>query len=227
MKVLTGKQAVFYIRIDSTFYPVLCAISVSFQFDVEEVLTTTRTSGLYRTRKGRLRDWSVSGSGLTKLDNTDGQIGWFWLLQNIGTSQYMRIRYTDADGNVKNVEGYILIKQGQLGSEVSGFSTASYTFPGSGAFTTDSVPGITLPELYKIYLATTEGAYEVTANELGGATEIMLVLREEGGYKEVAGTPVGRQFKFIDNTSSGTIRFASSLPFNAGEIVYVQYKKPA
>ena len=79
----------------------------------------------------------------------------------------------------------------------------------------------------KIYLATTPGAYEVTAIELAGAIEIMLVIREEGGYKEVAGVPVGRQFKYIDNGADGTIRFSVGLPFNAGEIVYVQYTVPA
>lgn len=224
-KVLTGKQAVLYVRIDSTFYPALCAVSNSFQFNVEEIEKVTRTSGRYKAREGRMIDWGIGLTGLTKVDNADGQAGWFWLLQHAGTNQYVRLRYTDSDNNVVNVEGEVLIKQGQVDSAVEGFTMASLYFPGSGAFSTDAAAEVPLPVLYKLYLTTTETAFEVSHADLGGATEIMLVLREDGGYTEVTGTPTGRQFKYIDNTTSGTLRFDSSLPFNPGEIVYVQFMK--
>lgn len=229
MKVLTGKQGVVSIRIDGVFVPVFCATDFSYQYDHEEILTTSRNSGTSVDRETRLHDWSITVSGLTKVDNSDGQISFFWLLtQSIrGTKQTIRIRYTDADGNVKNITGTVLIKQGQIASAVSGFSVASQTFPGCGEPEFDELPGIAPTDLFKLYLSTTPGAFEVSDNDLGGATEIMLVGREDGmGFKEVAGTPIGRQFRFTDSTTYGTITFDSSLVFNPGEIVYIQYKKP-
>jgi hypothetical protein len=228
MNVLKGRQAVMSIRIDGTFYATLCAVSVAFLFDHEDILKTTVNSGKYRERTTRLMDMSVQLTGLTKINNNDGQIGWFWLLQYAGTLQYARIRYTDDAGTIVNVYMWVLIKQGQLESVVGGFSTASINFPVSGGYTTDADPGITLPELYKLYLNGAEGAYEVSHADLAGATEIMLVLREDGGYKETTGTPAGRQFKYTDLTTSGKLTFDSTLPFNPPlEVVYVEYKKPA
>lgn len=228
MNVLKGRQAVLSVRIDETFYPVLCAISVAFLFDHEDILKTTVNSGKYRERTTRLMDMSVQLTGLTKISNDDGQLGWFWLLQYAGTLQYARIRYTDDAGTIVNVYVWILIKQGQLESVVGGFSTASLNFPVSGGYSTDADPGITLPELYKLYLNLAEGAYEVSHADLGGATEIMLVMREDGAYKEVSGTPAGRGFKFTDLTTEGKITFDSTLPGNPPyEIVYVEFKKPA
>lgn len=226
-KPLKGKQAVLYIWKDDTWVPVLCGISCSLQVDVEEILKTTRTSGRYTERTGRLIDWGINITGLTKVDNVDGQIGFFWLINNAGTTQAIRLRYTDDDANVVNVYGNILIKQSQLESLVGGFSTATHYFPGTGAYSTDASTGSALPVLYKLYINATEGAFAVSHADLGGATEIMLVLREDGGYTEVSGTPVGRQFKYTDLTTSGTITFDSTLIFNPGEVVYVQFMKPA
>lgn len=225
-KPLKGKQAVLSIWKDDVWYPVLCGISCSLQSDVEEILKTTRTSGRFRERKGRLIDWGINITGLTKVDNADGQIGFFWLLINAGTEQAIRLRFTDDDANVVNVYGNVLIKQSQLESLVGGFSTATHYFPGTGVYNTDASTGVALPVLHKLYLTGTEGAFIVSHASLGGATEIMLVIREDGSYTEVSGTPVGRQFRFTDHTTYGDIIFSSSLVFNAGEVIYVQYMKP-
>lgn len=226
MKVLDGKAALLSVRIDNTFYAVLCATRVRVSIDHEEVLKTSRNS-THRERQLRIPDWGIQLDGLTKIDNSDGQISWFWLLNNAGSEIFIRIRYTDAAGTTKDFSGNVLIKQGSLDSMVGGFSMASLYLPGTGAFSTDPVSAVSSSDLYKLYLSTTEGAYEVSHNDLGGATEIMLVIREDGQYIETTGTPSGRQFKYTDNTTSGKLTFDSSLVFNAGEIVYVEYKKPA
>lgn len=227
MTVLTGRQGILAIRIDGVFYNALCATDVALQFDHEEVLKTSRNSGSFIERETRLCDWGINLGGLTKIDNSDGQVAFFYLLQHRGEEIYVRLRYTDADGNIQNIYGYVLIKQGQLASVVGGFSTASLFFPGTGAYDMDNVAGFAPTELYKIYLTTTPGAYEVSHADLDGATEIMQVLREDGGYTETSGTPAGRQFKYTDLVGSGKITFDSTIVFNPGEIVYVLYKKPA
>lgn len=227
MTVLNGKQAKLYVLIDGVYKLVMCAVSVSWFFRFEEVLKTDRNAGRFRKRMSRLCDWGFNLSGLTKVDNSDGQASYFWLSQASvrGTEQYFKMTYTDVDGNEKNVSGYCIVMEGMLESVVGGFSTGTVSLPGSGAFVTDAVPGFTDTDLFKLYLTITPGAWEVSHNDLGGATEIMLVIREDGGYKEVGGAPVGRQFMFTDHTTFGTLTFDSTLPFNAGEVPYVQYKK--
>ena len=228
MKILTGKNAVMSIKVDVTWYPVLCAISVRFWFKHEEVLITDRNAGKYRKRMSRLMDWGFDVSGLTKINDTDGQKGFFYLAQASirGTSQHMRIRYTDDDGNIKDIFGDVLIMEGDLSSLVGGFSMAQLSFPGTGEPDLGTSSGGTPVNEFWLYLDTTEGAFEVSHADLGGATAVSMVSREDGIYKEVGAAPSGRQFVFTDLTTSGKLTFDSTLPFNAGEVVYVRFYKP-
>lgn len=230
MNIIKGKQAKVYLRISGTFYPVFCATECSYQMQFQDVLVTTRTSGKFRSRVSGLGDWGISVTGLTKIDNSDGQIAFLYLVQQgvRGKTVYVKMEFTDDDGNSKTIEGWVLVLQSQITATVGGFATATQYFPGDGAPLLDVVDDPVPDDLYKLYLATTEGAHEVSDADLAGATEIMLVEREDGGYTLIAsGTPSGRQVKYTDNTTDGTLSFDSSLPFNAGEIVYVLYKKPA
>lgn len=227
MNVLKGKQAVLSVSIDEVWTPVFCGVSASFRYDYEEVLKTSVNSGRFRERTTRLCDWEFNISGLTKIDNSDGQAAFFWLIQESvrGTVQLLRLRFVDDNGNEQIISGNCIVKQGQLDALVGGFANVSQKFPGTGQFSMGAVAGATPTDLYKLYLETTEGAYEVSDADLGAVVEIMLVEREEGGFTETSGTPSGRQFKYTDLTSSGKLTFDSTKPFNAGEVVYVLYRK--
>lgn len=227
MQVLKGKQALLSVLIDGVYRPVFCAISCYFRYDFEEVLKTSVNSGRFRERTTRLCDWEFGVTGLTKIDNTDGQAAFFWLIQAgvRGTTQALKMVFTDDEGNTQTISGNCVIKQGQLDSLVGGFSTAQQVFPGTGPFAMGPVGGFASSDLYKLYLDTTAGAWEVSHADLEDAIEIMLVLREDGQYAEVTGTPVGRQFRYTSSVGSGKLTFPVSLPFNPGEIVYVQYRK--
>ncbi len=226
-KVLTGKNAVLSVKIDTTWYAVLCATDSTFYFDHEEIRTSSRNTGKARERQTRLMDWGFSLTGHSKIDDTDGQKSFFWLAQASvrGTTQLMRVRYTDGDGNQMDISGNVLIKQGQFSSVIPAFSTATLNFPGSGEPDLGATSGGTPVNEYVLYLNTTEGAFEVSHADLGGAAMISLVGREDGFYTETTGTPSGRQFKFTDLVTSGKLTFDSTLPFNAGEIVYVRFYK--
>lgn len=227
MKVILGKNAVLSVDIDNVFVPALCAIDSSFQFDHEEVLITSRNSGKFRERETRLCDWGFSLSGLTKVDNSDGNLAFFYLLQAavIGAKKRMRLRFTDPDGNVVDITGYALVKQGSITSNVSGFSTATVNFPGTGAFTTAAVADPEPVDLYKKYLTTTPGEFIVGHADLADAVEIMQVIREDGDYEPTTGTPSGRKFKYYTSVGVGYVEFDAALTFNLGEVVYVLYKK--
>ncbi|MGQ0739543.1 MAG: hypothetical protein ACT4OJ_10820 [Bacteroidota bacterium] len=227
MNVIKGKQAILSVYLDSTWSPVLCAVGVKFYFDHEEIMISSRNSGKHAERMTRMMSWGFEVSGLTKADDTDGQKSFFWLAQASvrGSTQRMRIRFTDDDGNSQDVYGDVLIRQGAIDSVVGGFSVASHVFPGTG----EPTIGVTIPgtptNIFKLYLDTTEGAFEVSHANLGGLIDIKLVEREDGGYKEVVGVPNGRQFQYTDNITSGKLTFDSTIPFNAGEIVYIMYEK--
>lgn len=227
MNVLTGKQGVLSVLIDGVYRPVFCAMSCYFRYDQEEVLKTSVNSGKFRERTTRLLDWEFGLNGLTKIDNTDGQASFFWLIQESvrGSVQNVRLRFVDDDANEQTISGNVIVKAGQIDSAVGGFSSATQTFPGTGPFSIGAVGGAAPTDLFKKYLSTTEGANVVTDNDLAGLVEIFLVLREDGSYDPTTGTPVDRQYKYTDNISNGSIAFASSLPFNAGEIVYVFGRK--
>lgn len=227
MKVLTGRQGILKVRIDGVPYPVLCAISVRWWWDMEKLEKTDRNAGRWRKYMTRLCDWGIELTGLTKVDNSDGQVAHFWLSQESirGTEQFFVLEYTDEDSNQQTVSGYCLVQHGELTGAVEAFNVSSITLQGTGAYSTDPVDSPGGRTTYKLYLSTTEGAFEVSHADLGGADQILLVGREDAFYTETTGTPSGRQFKYTDLTSSGKLTFDSTIPFNAGEIVYVQFEK--
>lgn len=228
MEVIKGSQARLAIQIEGIYYYVFCAIGCSFFYQFEDLRTTTRTSGKFRNRESGLCDWGFSLNGLTKIDNSDGQIAFFYLLQAgiRGEVVSAKMEFIDDAGNEKTIVGDVLVQSGQLDAQVGGFANVSQTFPGSGPFEMDVVESPVPDGLYKVYLSTTEGASSVTAASIAGATEIMLVIRESGGFTETSGTPTGREFKYTNSGTNGTLAFDPNLPFNPGEIVYCQFKKP-
>ncbi len=79
--------------------------------------------------------------------------------------------------------------------------------------------------LYSTFFDTTEGENELTHNTLNNIEEIIACIREEGSYKPVTGTPAGRQVKYTNGISDGTLVFPVSFPFNPGEQIHLIYKK--
>lgn len=228
MNVLTGKEALLSVKVSGTWCPALCATECAYYFDHEEILISSRNSGKYVERMSRFMSWGFNLSGLTKADDTDGQKGFFYFAQASVRGQLIeaRIRYTDDAGNIQDISGEVLVKAGTLSSTVGGFSVANINLPGSGEPSLGTTTSGSPTTLYKKYLSTTEGAFEVSHADLGGITNLLMVEREDGGYTVISsGSPSGRQVKYTDLTTSGKFTFDSSIPFNPGEIVYALYEK--
>lgn len=137
MEAIHGKDVLVSIKIGSEFYPVLCAIDMTFNCSQEVLLATSADTGIWRRKRLRgLSEWNVSVSGLTKIDNTDGQASFFYLLQeNIrGSEQIIQIMFEDADGNTQVLEGTVLIPQLSINGNVNQFSDANVLFEGAGSF---------------------------------------------------------------------------------------------
>lgn len=79
--------------------------------------------------------------------------------------------------------------------------------------------------LYATFFDTTDGENELTHASLLDVEEIIACIREEGSYKPVTGTPVGRQVKYTNGVAVGTLLFDTDFPFNPGEQIHLIYKK--
>lgn len=228
MEVLKGKQVEASIKIGESWLKVFCAISCVIRIGHEQVPISSRTTGKFRRRVSGIGDASITVNGLTKIDNSDGQVSFLYLAQAgvRGEAVELKVDFVDDDGNTATINGTVLVSETILESAVGDFARGNQFFPFDGAPNLGAVSGLVPTEIKKLYLSTTEGAYTVTHADLGGAVQILLVSRGSGydWLTEVAGTPNEKQFKFIDNTTSGTIQVASTHPWEAGEVVYVEYE---
>lgn len=201
MQPIHGNNILVSIQIDEEFIPVLCAVSMTFNCSQEIVLATTIDSGKWRKKKLRnLSDWNVSVTGLTKIDNTDGQVSFFWLLQeNIrGTEQTIQMMYDDEDGNIQVLEGTVLIPSLSLDGNVNSFADASITFEGSGSFTIEQPVSDVQSALCDDWDSDTfdlaEGETSVSGAFAG--KEIIEVDREGTQYDHTTGTPGNREYSY-------------------------------
>lgn len=230
MEPIHGNDILLSIKVGTEFFPVLCATDMTFQCSQDVVLATTVGTGIWRRKRLRnLSEWSVSITGLSKIDNTDGQVSFFYLLQeNIrGAEQTIQILF-DVDGDTQVLEGIVIIPDLSINGNVSSFADVNATFLGAGEVTIqEAVSGVEsgiCEELVSDTWATTEGLNSISGPGNEGRSfagmEILQVDREGIQHDFTSGTPGNRQF-----TYDGTlISFDSTNPFNAGETVFVLWK---
>lgn len=230
MEPIHGNDILLSIKVGTEFFPVLCATDMTFQCSQDVVLATTVGTGIWRRKRLRnLSEWSVSITGLSKIDNTDGQVSFFYLLQeNIrGAEQTIQILF-DVDGDTQVLEGIVIIPDLSINGNVSSFADVNATFLGAGEVTIqEAVSGVEsgiCEELVSDTWVTTEGLISITGPGNEGRSfagmEILQVDREGIQHDFTSGSPGNRQF-----TYDGTlISFDSTNPFNAGETVFVLWK---
>lgn len=223
--VVFGRDMIFEASIDDVYTPVGCAVGGSFTFKNELIGKTDVNAGLFRKRRVRISDCSLSVQGVTTLENNSTASVLYFLQEGVRrTEQDLRITFTDEAGVQKQIQGMFLLESTQMTGDVSGFSEFDMEFQGTGGFTQSDLTdesGEILGDVEWDWWDTVEGGNTITGPGNYGRSfageEVMLVDREGMQYDEVAGTPSGRQY----SKDSTTITFDSSLPFNPGERVYV------
>lgn len=207
MEPIHGRDVLLSIMIDTEFYPVLCGVDMTFNCSQEVLLATSVDTGNFRKKRLRgLSDWNVSLSGLTKIDNTDGQVSFFYLLQqNIrGSEQMIQMMFTDADGNIQVLEGVVLIPNLSISGNVNSFADASVEFEGSGAFeitepVSDVESGVCEDLASDTFIL---GEGETAINGVGenglsfAGKEILEVDREGTQYDFKDGSPGNREYGY-------------------------------
>lgn len=232
--VVQGKKAILEISIGGIYRPIGCAVSCSYTFQNELIAKTDRNAGLFRKKRVRISDFSMSMDGLMTLKN-DENISILYMLQEgvRRTEQDVRIRYTDELDLQKQVQGVVLVESISLSGSTDAFVEFSLSMQGTGPITIGAPtggdgdsPGTGIPgDVQFDWWDTTPGASSITGVGHYGRTfankDVIEVAREGTQYDEVVSGPSNRQY-----ANSGTvISFDTLNPFNAGERVYVVWQE--
>jgi predicted secreted protein len=231
MEPIHGKDVLLSIKIGDDFFPVLCAVDMTFNCSQQVLLATSVDTGNWRAKRLRgLSEWNVTVSGLSKINNTDGQVSFFYLLQqNIrGSEQMIQIMFSDSDNNVQVLEGVVLIPDLSINGNVNSFADASIVMEGTGAVEiTEPVSDVEsdiCEELMSDTWILTEGETQVSGTGQEGGSfagkEIIEVDREGTQYDYTDASPGNRQYAY-----NGTNISFESEGNPGGEIVFVMWKQ--
>lgn len=229
MTPIFGYDVIVNLVIDTVPYPIFCATDMEFRLKQDIVLATSASTGSYRQKRLRgLCEWSVTTSGLTKIDNTDGQVSFFYLLQEAirGQEQSIQIDFTDEEGNDQSLSGSVIIPELGINGPASDWSSASVTFEGTGAISMVPVEPPVPSECEQedtLYIDAVEGEDSVHHDLLEQTGVVILAVARTGAvHYETSGTPGALEFQ--TDLPNGDIYFDPGNVFNAGEWVAVEYK---
>lgn len=233
--VVNGKDVWMLRKIDDVYIVIGCATSISFTLKNELIGKTDVNAGLFRKKRVRISDNTASISGLQALKNSSDRLSIVYFLQESVRRQEQPLRFIwqDESGYQYVIDGNFLVEEVSITSPVEDFSEYEMTLQGTGGFTPGAViypPDDPICEVQSpLYIPVVAGQYSVSdallKTETGFTKTILEVEREGIGHDETSGTPGNRTFNYTANGTTGTITFDSTNPFNAGEIIFVLYKK--
>jgi len=204
MTPVFGNNVQVYLLIGGIYYPALCGTDCAFKEEKEQVEASTITSGSFKEWRVRMISWSIDVSGLSKINNTDGQIAYFYLLQASVRmeAQTIKIKFTDVNNNSTEINGTAYILNSSITGPVAEFSNASITFLGTGPYDPSTIAGPGAPAAVDVksdwwqtvngnnfISSLSTGQTDGTTYLLGTADSVKLVFVEDANYKIVTGTP--------------------------------------
>ncbi len=229
MNKVLGRRTYVELLVDGLWYLIFCAKTASLDLNQDEIEVTSVDSGSDREFEPGMSDATITCSGITVLDNSEGQISVFYLLTDVirRNMQTVRMRFIDKDGDTNQILCTCMIKTLGITKDVVSYSQSSVTFRVSGGFTQGSVPPPSEPVCDiqpTLYKTLPEGATSVSDALLAQAGVVLLtVARETSVYSETTGTPTGTQWK--GTLGTGTIGFDTTMPGNpGGEAIVIVYK---
>lgn len=207
MTPVFGENAYVELLITGVYYPVFCADDCVFKEQTEIVEASTITSSIFKEWRPRMKQWSFDVSGLTKIDNTDGPLSYFWLLgASIAmTPQTIRATYIDKEGHTYQIGGTCYIQTSSINSAITDWSEASVTFIGTGGLNTGTIaPPVVAGTLIKsdwwntvngnaFINGASTGNTDGTTYTLVNTDAVKLVAVEGIVYDIVPGAPGNRQ----------------------------------
>jgi hypothetical protein len=231
--VIHGKDVVLEMLISGQYYPVLCATDCSFNRSIEFTDITGPDTGTFGKILPLIESWAMNVSGLTKVEN-DLVLTFFYILQTgvRRQSATVRITFTDDAAASKQISGSVYFGNMSIAGGISDFATGDIEMRGDGAYSigdTIDPPLASIDNIFGDWWPTTGGQNYIdgASSEWGytlEAKQILGVARSHQIYDVItSGTPTNYQCKH--NNITGVITFDTSIPFNAGETVWVIFKE--
>ena len=118
--------------------PIFCGLNLTFSEDKDTVERSGPFGGpgLWTYNALVKRGWSVEITGLTKIDNTDGQEDYFTMISDPFAYGYqvITLSFTDQEGNNISIAGVMFLQKSSITGPATGFANASVTFIGTGEY---------------------------------------------------------------------------------------------
>jgi predicted secreted protein len=230
MNTVTGKNAIIELEVASVFYPVFCCKSFTFDQQQETIEVTDINSAFAREYVPGMTTATLNVTGVTILDNTGGRISITYLMQESvrRTIQNMRIRLTADDATTLQIAFNAIITSNSLSRDFGSYSqsVSGFVITGTPVVSSSITPPGTGPVVQApLYIDVVAGQSSVHDTLLEAAGVVILEVDRSGiQHDQVSGTPGNREFEF-GGVGVGTIIFDPTNLFNAGEVIYILYKK--
>lgn len=237
--VVLGDSVVFSLFVEGEGYiPIFCAKTFELIKNYDLIECTTVTSPNAREYRPGLSSGTATATGATTIEADTLQISWFYLNQLADVRDLVQLQaaFVAEDGQFIGLRFDAVIKDLSVTGNKNEWSQSSVTMQISGAITptvTFDPPVVpefnelsdwweTVPGQNYVDVGTVpSGRYGYTLTE----DDITLELDREGvQHDEVTGTPVNRQLRF--NTTTVRVETDPANPFNAGETIFVLFKRP-
>jgi len=240
---ILGKNQIVELKISGTYYPIFCCKSMDFTQDQELIEVTSINSAVSREYVAGMTTAKLNVSGVSIIDNTQGQISLLYLIPEAQrrTAQDMRIRLIADDATAKQIAFKALITQNSLSRTFGSYSQSAVSLTVTGGITIGPVdpPGPITVQVYADYWVTVAGQNYIDGTSSGtspssvafggpftlSADDTLLAVFVEGTEFEIitSGGPGNRECKF--NTSTFVITFAADMIFDGNQKVYVNFKR--
>ncbi len=144
--LIQGKNVHVFKYIDPSPFEIVCGTDVVFELQKEIIGATTPDSGKFKEVRPRLKEMSMTISGISTSEN-DGDISIFYLLDEdqVDDVQDLEIVYTDNNGNDVSIRGDFFIETLNIGAPAEGSSPYEVRLRGTGAYTSTALVDPTLP----------------------------------------------------------------------------------
>lgn len=238
-KLIKGEKVIAQLWVTDTWYTVFCAKSCEFSMEQDELEVTSIVSGSSREYLPGMMNATLSVSGISTIDNSEGKIAITYLMQQSVRQQVLEWRiYLEADdGDTLEATFSGIIKSTAFSKDGFSYMQSSLVVRVSGdPEFNEIVPSPETPSgIFADYWQTVNGQNYITgasSGEYDGTnytllfTDTILGVDVEGtGFDLVSGTPTAgtRECQFLD--SPVRIVFPADLIFDGSQRVYVLFQR--
>ena len=235
-RLIKGSGMVAELLVSGDYVPIFCAKDCTLSVSQDEIEVTSINSGSSREYLPGMANGMLTVGGLSPIDNTEGKISIFYLLQQ-GIRQSVkdwRVTFTADDGTgiAATFKGFI--RSDEISKQGFAYTQSSTQIRITGNISLGEIvdPPAFNYDILSDYWTTTNGVNYVSLSAASavsayifGATDSILQVDVEGTQFDVitTGSPGNRECKL--NTMTYVLTFATDFLFDGTQRVYVMFKR--